>query len=72
MKRPVAWLGRAVAVLGLVTVVPAVLHGSLWALIAAIGGFLAATGLALAPIVREWLTETPWSRPSDFTHMIDL
>ena len=72
MKRPVAWLGRAVAVLGLATVVPAVLHGSLWALIAAIGGFLAATGLALAPIVRGWLTEGPWTRPSDFTHLIDL
>jgi diguanylate cyclase (GGDEF)-like protein len=72
MKRPVAWVGRAVAVLGLAAVIPAVLHASLWALLAALGGFLAATGLALAPLVREWLTERPLSRPSDFAHILDL
>ena len=72
MKRPVVWVGRAVAVLGLAVVIPAVQHGSLWALFAGLGGFLAATGLALAPLFREWLSERPRSRPSDFTHMVDL
>jgi diguanylate cyclase (GGDEF)-like protein len=72
MKRPVVWVGRAVAVLGLAAVIPGVLHASLWALWAAIGGFLAATGLALTPLVRVWLADRPLSRPSDFTHVVDL
>jgi diguanylate cyclase (GGDEF)-like protein len=72
MKRSVAWVGRALAVLGLAAVVPGVLHASLWALCAALGGFVAATGLALAPLVRVWLAERPLARPSDFTHMVDL
>jgi diguanylate cyclase (GGDEF)-like protein len=72
MNRPVVWGGRAVAVLGLAALIPAVLHAGLWALFAAIGGFLAATGLAFAPLVRVWLAARPLSRPSDFAHIMDL
>ena len=72
MKQPVAWVGRAVAVLGLAAVIPAFLHGWLWALLAGIGGVLVATGLVLAPLVRVWLAERPIARPSDFTHLLDL
>ncbi|HEU5321132.1 MAG TPA: diguanylate cyclase, partial [Methylomirabilota bacterium] len=72
MKRPGVWVGRGLAVLGLAAVVPAVLQASVWALLAAVGGFLAATGLALAPLVRIWLAEQPVSRPSDVEHAIDL
>jgi diguanylate cyclase (GGDEF)-like protein len=72
MRRPGVWVGRGLAVLGLAAVVPAVLQANLWALLAAVGGFLAATGLALAPLVRIWLAEQPVTRPSDFEHAIDL
>jgi len=64
--------GRGLAVLGLAAVVWAVSQANLWALLAAIGGFLAATGLAFAPLVRVWLAERPATRPSDFEHTIDL
>src|SRR5205809_809415 len=53
-------------------VVPAVLAANLWALVAAVGGFLAAPGLVLAPLVRVWLAEQPITRPSDFEHLLDL
>ncbi len=72
MKRPGAWAGRGLAVLGLAGVVAAVLQAHLWALLAAVGGFLGATGLALAPLVRIWLAERPAVRPLDFEHTIDL
>src|SRR5438309_1289040 len=72
MTRTGAWAGRGLAVLGLAAVVWGVLQASLWALLAAIGGFLAATGLAFAPLVRVWLAERPATRPSDFEHTIDL
>ena len=74
MNRRVVWVGRAFAVLGFAAVVPAVWHASLWAPVAAVGGFLAATGLALAPLVRVWLGARlpPLSRPSDLTHIVDL
>lgn len=72
MKRPGVWVGRGLAVLGLAAVIPAVLEANLWALLAAVGGFLAATGLALAPLVRIWLADQPVTRPSDFAHAIDL
>jgi diguanylate cyclase (GGDEF)-like protein len=66
------WVGRALALLGLAAVVPAVLAANVWALVAALGGFLAATGLALAPLVRVWLAEAPLTRPVDFGHVLDL
>jgi diguanylate cyclase (GGDEF)-like protein len=74
MKGPPAgvWVGRGLAVLGLATVIPAVLNASVWALVAALGGFLAATGLALGPLVRVWLAEEPLTRPTDFPHTLDL
>src|SRR5947208_12971015 len=72
MRRAGAWAGRGLAVLGLVAVVWSVWQANLWALLAAAGGFLAATGLALAPLVRVWLAERPATRPSDFAHTIDL
>lgn len=72
MKQPVVWVGRALAVLGLAAIVPPFLHASQWAVLAAIGGFVAATGLVLAPLVRVWLAERPLARPSDFTHVLDL
>ncbi len=75
MNRPAAWVGRALAVLGLATAAFAVLHASLaslWALLAALGGFAGATGLALAPLLRTWLAERPATRPSDFAHVLDL
>ena len=74
MKLPAAgiWVGRGVAVLGLLAVVRAVQAANVWALLAAVGGFLAATGLALAPLVRVWLAEEPLTRPGDFEHVIDL
>ena len=51
---------------------PAVLAANRWALLAALGGFLTATGLALPPLVRAWLARQPVSRPSDFEHLLDL
>jgi diguanylate cyclase (GGDEF)-like protein len=74
MKRPPAgvWVGWALALLGLGVVVSAVRAANLWALIAALGGFLAATGLALPPLVRTWLAREPVSRPTDFEHLLDL
>ena len=72
MKQTGVRAGRGLAVLGLAAVVWAVTQANLWALLAAIGGFLAATGLAFAPLVRVWLAERPATRPSDFEHTIDL
>src|SRR5256886_7778664 len=72
MTRTGVWAGRGLAVLGLAAVVWGVWQASLWALLAAIGGFLAATGLAFAPLVRVWLAERPATRPSDLEHTIDL
>lgn len=72
MKRSVVWVGRALAVLGLAAVCQGFLQASLWALAAGLGGFLAAIGLALGPLVRLWRSERPFSRPSDFTHLADL
>ena len=69
---PGVWVGRALAVLGLAAVVPAVLSANVWALVAAFGGFLVAIGLALPPVVRAWLADAPFSRPSDFEHLLDL
>ena len=66
------WVGRALAVLGLAAVVPAVLSANGWALVAALGGFVAATGLALGPLVRVWLADEPITRASDFEHTLDL
>jgi diguanylate cyclase (GGDEF)-like protein len=66
------WLGRGLAVLGLVAVVFAVLSANIWALVGALGGFLAATGLALGPLVRVWLADEALMRPSDFEHLLDL
>jgi len=59
-------------VLGLAAVVPAVLNANGWALVAALGGFVAATGLALGPLVRVWLADEPITRASDFEHTLDL
>jgi diguanylate cyclase (GGDEF)-like protein len=74
VKGPLAgvWLGRGLAAAGLAAIVPAVLAANVWALVAALGGFLAATGLALAPLVRVWLADAPLTRPSDFAHTLDL
>jgi diguanylate cyclase (GGDEF)-like protein len=74
MKLPPAgvWVGRGLAALGLLAVVRAVLAANVWALVAALGGFLAATGLALGPLVRAWLADQPVTVPSDFEHALDL
>jgi diguanylate cyclase (GGDEF)-like protein len=53
-------------------VVRAVLAADVWALVAGLGGGLAAIGLALGPLVRVWLAEAPPTRPSDFHHLLDL
>src|SRR5207253_2614787 len=66
------WVGRGLAVLGLAAVISAVLSANVWALVAALGGFVAATGLALGPLVRVWLADEPLIRPSDFQHTLDL
>src|SRR5439155_1747643 len=66
------WVGRGLAVLGLAAVIPAVLSANGWALVAALGGFVAATGLALGPLVRVWLADEPLTRASDFEHTLDL
>ncbi|HYK83438.1 MAG TPA: GGDEF domain-containing protein [Gemmatimonadales bacterium] len=66
------WVGRGLALLGLVAVVAAVRAASLWALLAAAGGVLAATGWALGPLVRLWAAERPLTRPADFAHVLDL
>jgi len=66
------WVGRGLAVLGLAAVIPAVLSANGWALVAALGGFVAATGLSLGPLVRVWLADEPLTRPSDFQHTLDL
>src|SRR5439155_727873 len=60
------------AVLGLVAVAWSVWEAHLWALLAAVGGLLAATGRAFAPLGRGWPAERPATRPSDFAHTIDL
>jgi diguanylate cyclase (GGDEF)-like protein len=72
MKHPVVWAGRALTVLGLAAVVPAVLHATSYGLLGAIGGFVTATGLALDALLRYWLTDEPRARPTDFTHLADL
>ena len=74
MKLPPAgvWVGRGLALLGLIAVVFAVQSANLWALVAALGGFVAATGLALGPLVRVWLADEDLTRPSDFEHVLDL
>jgi diguanylate cyclase (GGDEF)-like protein len=69
---PGVWVGRGLAVLGLAAVGLAVALANAWALVAAAGGFLAATGLALVPLVRIWLSDQPATRPSDVEHMMDL
>src|SRR5881409_4086687 len=66
------WVGRGLAVLGLAAVIPAVLSANGWALVAALGGFVAATGLSLGPLVRVWLADDALTRPSDFQHTLDL
>jgi diguanylate cyclase (GGDEF)-like protein len=66
------WVGRGLALLGLVAVAYAVQSASVWALVAALGGFIAATGLALGPLVRAWLADENLTRPSDFAHVLDL
>src|SRR2546427_675296 len=63
---------RGLAALGLAAVIPAVLSANVWALVAALGGFVAATGLALGPLVRVWLADEPLTRASDFEHTLDL
>lgn len=72
MKRPGVWVGRGLVVLGLAGVAFAVPHGVHWAVIASAGGFLAAAGLGLAPLVRLWLSDQPRAVPSDFEHTVDL
>src|SRR5256886_6524322 len=66
------WVGRGLAALGLLAVVRAVQAADVWALVAALGGFVGATGLALGPIVRSWLADQPVTVPSDFEHALDL
>src|SRR5256884_3478442 len=66
------WVGRGLAALGLLAVVRAVQAADVWALVAALGGFVGATGLALGPIVRSWLADQPATVPSDFEHALDL
>src|SRR2546429_5030604 len=66
------WVGRGLAALGLLAVVRAVQAADVWALVAALGGFVGATGLALGPIVRSWLADQPVTVPSDFEHELDL
>jgi len=66
------WVGRGLAAIGLAAVIPAVLSANGWALVAALGGFVAATGLALGPLVRVWLADEPLTKPSDFHHTLDL
>lgn len=72
MKRLGVWVGRGLAVLGLATVAWTILQASVWAVLAALGGFLVAVGLVLGPLVRIWLAEQPAVRPTDFEHAIDL
>jgi diguanylate cyclase (GGDEF)-like protein len=72
MKRRGVWAGRGLAVLGLAAVTWAVSQAHVWALVAALAGFLAATGLVLGPLMRLWLAERPLARPTDFEHAIDL
>jgi diguanylate cyclase (GGDEF)-like protein len=72
VSRAAVWVGRALAVLGLAAAAFGVLHAPRWALVAAAGGFAAATGLALAPLLRTWRAAGPATRPSDFAHLLDL
>ncbi|HYT04456.1 MAG TPA: GGDEF domain-containing protein [Gemmatimonadales bacterium] len=74
MKRHDAgvWVGRGVAALGLAAVVLAVRAANPWSLLAALGGFLVAGGLLLAPLVRGWLAERPLARPTDFEYVLEL
>ena len=66
------WVGRSLALVGLAAVIVAVRGADVWALVAALGGFVAATGLALGPLVRVWLADESLTRPSDFEHTLDL
>ncbi len=72
MKRPGAFLAPALCVLGSTAVFVAVLRGSAGALLAAGGGFAAASGLSLL-VVSWWTRAHPGStRPLDYTHVLDL
>lgn len=72
MRRVGRWVGPALRVLGLVAVIVAVYAGTLWALLAAMGGFVVAFGLTITSLVRLWQSQHPKARPSDFAHTVDL
>ncbi|HUL49438.1 MAG TPA: GGDEF domain-containing protein [Gemmatimonadales bacterium] len=72
MNRRAVWVGRALAVLGLAALIFGVVRAAFWGLVAAAGGFVCAVGLTFAPLMRSWVTRAPGSRPSDFSHMLDL
>src|SRR4029077_7192322 len=59
-------------VLGLAAVIPAVLSANGWALVAALGGFVAAAARPLGGRVRVGLAGEPLTRASDFEHTLDL
>jgi len=72
VKRRAVWAGRALAALGLAALILAIIRAAFWGLLAAAGGFCCALGLLLAPLLRSWVTRAPASRPSDFSHLLDL
>jgi diguanylate cyclase (GGDEF)-like protein len=71
-SRAGVWIGRGLAALGLAAVISAVVSANIWALVAALGGFVAGLGLALGPLVRGWLADESFTRASDFEHTLDL
>jgi diguanylate cyclase (GGDEF)-like protein len=70
MTNTAAWVGRALAVLGLAAVALGIAHAPLWAVCAALGGV--AVALAARPLLGGWRAAEPRVRPSDFAHMVDL
>lgn len=72
MKGRGAWVGPTLRVLGLVAAVFGVMQGGLWALTAALGGFVVAFGLTISSLVRFWQSQHPRARPLDFSHTVDL
>ena len=74
MNNKVRWLGRALLVLGLATVVVSILHAFHWGLIGGVGGTLVGVGMLLSAAERGWRSESAvtGSPIADFEHLIDL
>ena len=72
MRRSGAWLGPALCVLGCTAVFVAVWRGTDGALLAAAGGFVAASGFTFLLFIWWTRAHPALARPLDFSHALDL